>query len=146
MNCKKYVKKICSNCINRNNKIDLCNIVRTIDGNYKCNNEKIQNNAKRNKEKNRIYTKRSGTAILCLLMCLFNVTITIFQKDFNYILYAFLWSGIALIEYLENKLIEENENLIKKQNELIIKQLYDINELTEKLEQKDKLIKFVKEK
>lgn len=42
MNDKEYVKKICSKCANRYNEKDLCNIVRTMDGNCRCSNEDIK--------------------------------------------------------------------------------------------------------
>ena len=42
MNDKEYIKKVCSKCANRYNENDLCNIVRTMDGNYRCSNEKIK--------------------------------------------------------------------------------------------------------
>lgn len=50
MNDKEYIKKVCSKCANRYNENDLCNIVRTMDGNYRCSNEKIKKriNWKRN--------------------------------------------------------------------------------------------------
>lgn len=41
MNEKEYIKNRCSKCINRNNIKDLCNIVKTMDGNYRCSNEKV---------------------------------------------------------------------------------------------------------
>lgn len=40
MNEKEYIKNKCSKCINKNNSKDLCNIVKTMDGNYRCSNEK----------------------------------------------------------------------------------------------------------
>ena len=42
MNNKEYSKKVCSKCANRYNENDLCNIVRTMDGNYRCSNEEIK--------------------------------------------------------------------------------------------------------
>ena len=42
MNDKEYIKKVCSKCANRYNENDLCNIVRTMDENYRCSNEKIK--------------------------------------------------------------------------------------------------------
>ena len=42
MNDKEYIKKVCSKCANIYNENDLCNIVRTMDGNYRCSNEKIK--------------------------------------------------------------------------------------------------------
>lgn len=41
MNEKEYIKNRCSKCINKNNSKDLCNIVKTMDGNYRCSNEKV---------------------------------------------------------------------------------------------------------
>lgn len=42
MNDKEYIKKVCSKCANRYNENDLCNIVRTMDGNYRCSKEYIE--------------------------------------------------------------------------------------------------------
>jgi hypothetical protein len=39
---KEYVDEICSKCINRLNDKDLCNIRHCIDGNVRCENEKIK--------------------------------------------------------------------------------------------------------
>lgn len=41
MNDKKYVKNTCSKCLNKYNDKDLCNIVKTIDGSFKCSNEEL---------------------------------------------------------------------------------------------------------
>lgn len=41
MNDKEYVDKVCSKCENKLNDKDLCNIRQTINGDYKCCNEKI---------------------------------------------------------------------------------------------------------
>lgn len=41
MNEKEYVEKKCSKCVERENTKDLCNIVKTMDGNYRCPNENI---------------------------------------------------------------------------------------------------------
>ena len=54
MNDKEYVKKICSKCANRYNEKDLCNIVRTMDGNCRCSNEDIK---KENKLKKNLYNE-----------------------------------------------------------------------------------------
>ena len=51
MNDKEYVKKICSKCANRYNEKDLCNIVRTMDGNCRCSNEDIKKENKLEKTK-----------------------------------------------------------------------------------------------
>lgn len=50
MNDKEYVKKICSKCANRYNEKDLCNIVRTMDGNCRCSNEDIKKENKLEKK------------------------------------------------------------------------------------------------
>ncbi len=42
MNDKEYVEKKCSRCKNKLNDKDLCSIVKTIDGNYRCSNEEIK--------------------------------------------------------------------------------------------------------
>ncbi len=39
MDDKEYVNNTCSKCLNKYNDKDLCNIVRTIDGSFKCSNE-----------------------------------------------------------------------------------------------------------
>lgn len=41
MNEKEYIKNRCSKCVNRKNIKDLCSIIKTMDGNYRCSNEKI---------------------------------------------------------------------------------------------------------
>ena len=41
MDDKKYVKNTCSKCLNKDNDKDLCNIVKTIDGKFKCCNEDL---------------------------------------------------------------------------------------------------------
>lgn len=41
MKDKEYVKKVCSKCKNRDNDKDLCNIVKTLDGDYRCSNEDV---------------------------------------------------------------------------------------------------------
>ena len=55
MNDKEYVKKICSKCANRYNEKDLCNIVRTMDGNCRCSNEDIK---KENKLEKNFYNEK----------------------------------------------------------------------------------------
>mgnify|MGYP003432201796 CR=1 FL=1 len=55
MNDKEYIKKVCSKCANRYNEKDLCNIVRTMDGNYRCSNEKIK---KENKLEEKFYNEK----------------------------------------------------------------------------------------
>ena len=35
---KRYIEEICSECSNKDNKDDLCNITRTVDGTVKCIN------------------------------------------------------------------------------------------------------------
>lgn len=42
MNEKEFVKKVCSKCENRLNKIDLCHITITTNGKAKCVNVKIK--------------------------------------------------------------------------------------------------------
>jgi hypothetical protein len=44
MDDKEYVEKVCSRCLNRDNDKDLCNIRRTINGDYKCENEEVVKN------------------------------------------------------------------------------------------------------
>lgn len=39
---KEYVEKICNKCKNKNNEIDLCNIYKIINGDYRCPNEDIE--------------------------------------------------------------------------------------------------------
>ena len=41
MNDKEYVNNKCKRCLNRNNDKDLCNIVQTISGEYRCSNEDV---------------------------------------------------------------------------------------------------------
>ena len=41
MNDKEYVDNKCSRCLNKYNENDLCNIVQTIDGSFKCSNEHL---------------------------------------------------------------------------------------------------------
>lgn len=41
MNDKEYVDNKCSRCLNKYNDNDLCNIVQTIDGSFKCSNEHL---------------------------------------------------------------------------------------------------------
>ena len=41
MDDKKYVKNTCSKCLNKYNDKDLCNIVKTIDGSFKCDNVEL---------------------------------------------------------------------------------------------------------
>ena len=41
MDDKEYVKNTCSKCLNKYNDKDLCNIVKTIDGKFKCCNEDL---------------------------------------------------------------------------------------------------------
>lgn len=43
MNEKEYLKNKCCKCTNKGNTKDLCNIVKTLDGNYRCPNENIIN-------------------------------------------------------------------------------------------------------
>ncbi len=42
MNEKEYLEQKCSKCKNKNNDMDLCKIVQTMDGNVKCENELIE--------------------------------------------------------------------------------------------------------
>lgn len=41
MNDKEYVDNKCRRCLNKYNDKDLCNIVQTIDGSFKCSNEEL---------------------------------------------------------------------------------------------------------
>lgn len=41
MNNKEYINKVCCKCENKLNDKDLCNIRQTINGDYKCVNEKL---------------------------------------------------------------------------------------------------------
>ena len=44
-NYERYKEYICNNCINKDNKEDLCHITKTIDNSYKCiNYEKCMKN------------------------------------------------------------------------------------------------------
>lgn len=43
MEQKEYVEKVCGNCLNKSNDEDLCKIVKKIDGEYWCCNQKVQN-------------------------------------------------------------------------------------------------------
>jgi len=43
VNAKEYVEKVCNHCLNKANNEDLCQIVRRINGEYWCSNEKMQN-------------------------------------------------------------------------------------------------------
>lgn len=61
MNDKEYIKKVCSKCANRYNENDLCNIVRTMDGNYRCRNEKIK---KENKLEEKFYNEKVNEDII----------------------------------------------------------------------------------
>ncbi|MCF0125362.1 MAG: hypothetical protein HUJ68_06350 [Clostridia bacterium] len=39
---KEYVQNVCAKCLNRLNDRDLCNIVKTINGTYKCSTEEVE--------------------------------------------------------------------------------------------------------
>lgn len=113
MNDKEYIKKVCSKCANRYNENDLCNIVRTMDGNYRCRNEKIK---KENKLEEKFYNEkvksdkwRNATILFCLIMIVYEVVISIISKNLTCIVCAILWGNIALIEYFDNKLIQEKD-------------------------------------
>lgn len=41
MNDKEYIENKCKRCLNKYNDNDLCNIVQTIDGSFKCSNEDL---------------------------------------------------------------------------------------------------------
>lgn len=41
MNDKEYVNNKCNRCLNKYNDKDLCNIMQTIDGSFKCSNEEL---------------------------------------------------------------------------------------------------------
>ena len=127
MNDKEYIKKVCSKCTNRYNENDLCNIVRTMDGNYRCSNEKIK---KENKLEEKFYNEkvksdkwRNATILFCLIMIVYEVVISI----------------IALIEYFDNKLIQEKDKIIYEADKLINLQFGIINELTDDLKKLNKV-------
>lgn len=143
MNGKEYVKKICSKCANRYNEKDLCNIVRTMDGNYRCSNEDIK---KENKLEENFYNEkvksdkwRNATIMLCLIMIVYEVVISIISKNLTYIVCAILWGNIALIEYFDNKLIQEKDKIIYEADKLINLQFGIINELTDDLKKLNKV-------
>lgn len=45
-NENEYVKNVCSKCINKDNDKDLCCIVKTINGTYRCSNENTEEKEK----------------------------------------------------------------------------------------------------
>lgn len=53
MNNKEYIDKICYKCENKLNDKDLCNIRQTINGDYKCINEKLSLKMLNYKEENK---------------------------------------------------------------------------------------------
>lgn len=55
MNDKEYVDKVCKKCENRFNDKDLCNIRKTMSGDYKCVNEKVR---KSHKKENIAYLRK----------------------------------------------------------------------------------------
>lgn len=143
MNDKEYVKKICSKCANRYNEKDLCNIVRTMDGNCRCSNEDIK---KENKLEKNFYNEKiksdkwkNATIMLCLIMIVYEVVISISFKNLTYIVCAILWGNIALIEYFDNKLIQEKDKIIYEADKLINLQFGIINELTDDLKKLNKV-------
>lgn len=143
MNDKEYIKKVCSKCANRYNENDLCNIVRTMDGNYRCSNEEIK---KENKLEENLYNEkvksdkwRNVTILFCLIMIVYEVVISIISKNLTCIVCAILWGNIALIEYLDNKLIQEKDQMIYEEDKLIKMQFSIINDLTDDLKKFDKV-------
>ena len=143
MNDKEYIKKVCSKCANRYNENDLCNIVRTMDGNYRCSNEKIK---KENKLEEKFYNEkvksdkwRNTTILFCLIMIVYEVVISIISKNLTCIVCAILWGNIALIEYFDNKLIQEKDKIIYEADKLINLQFGIINELTDDLKKLNKV-------
>lgn len=143
MNDKEYIKKVCSKCANRYNENDLCNIVRTMNGNYRCSNEKIK---KENKLEEKFYNEkvksdkwRNATILFCLIMIVYEVVISIISKNLTCIVCAILWGNIALIEYFDNKLIQEKDKIIYEADKLINLQFGIINELTDDLKKLNKV-------
>ena len=143
MNDKEYIKKVCSKCANIYNENDLCNIVRTMDGNYRCSNEKIK---KENKLEEKFYNEkvksdkwRNATILFCLIMIVYEVVISIISKNLTCIVCAILWGNIALIEYFDNKLIQEKDQMIYEEDKLIRMQFSIINDLTDDLKKINKV-------
>ena len=92
------------------------------------NNEKIKSDKWRN-----------ATIMFCLIMIVYEVVISISFKNLTYIVCAILWGNIALIEYFDNKLIQEKDKIIYEADKLINLQFGMINELTDDLKKLNKV-------
>lgn len=82
---------------------------------------------------------RNATIMLCLIMIVYEVVISISFKNLTYIVCAILWGNIALIEYFDNKLIQEKDKIIYEADKLINLQFGIINELTDDLKKLNKV-------
>ena len=66
-------------------------------------------------------------------MIVYEAVISIISKNLTCIVCAILWGNIALIEYFDNKLIQEKDQMIYEEDKLIRMQFSIINDLTDDL-------------
>ena len=110
---------------------------------YFIQDEKIK---KENKLEEKFYNEkvksdkwRNATILFCLIMIVYEVVISIISKNLTCIVCAILWGNIALIEYFDNKLIQEKDQMIYEEDKLIRMQFSIINDLTDDLKKINKV-------
>lgn len=109
---KEYIENKCTRCMNKYNNQDLCNIIRTMSGEYRCINESLLKSFEGHKLGNKYYPVCSNAELEGVMRGHRNAIIYIRARHIilskHNIEYAKA-SNIRLVDYMTNEIIVDKE-------------------------------------